>query len=58
MNYIQVKPLEGCPALAGIDLVSRWLGKPYAGLPRTRGDRPHIQVRPLEGLEAAPHSRG
>ncbi len=58
MNYIQVKPLEGCPALAGIDRKAIRVRAFVAWLPRTRGDRPLYSEHNEFVQEAAPHSRG
>ena len=48
----------GCPAHAGIDLEQVRLVGDLFRLPRTRGDRPAVEMAILIAVQVAPHTRG
>ncbi len=53
-----LEDLQGYPACAGIDPPCGELPGVFGGLPRMRGDRPHVVHGPAEVSMATPHARG
>ena len=56
--HIRARPQEGFPAPAGMDRLSGRSARGRAGIPRTRGDGPALQIQDGELSEDSPHPRG